>query len=120
MRGSTEAQDIDDPIVSVALKYIAANIEKPYDVEHLLKVTRVSRQTLNLHFNKSLRCTPLMEIRRQRVERAKHLLATTNDHSKSIAAKCGINHQITFFHLFKEMTGITPQEYRSRAQNLNF
>ena len=120
MRGSTEAQDIDDPIVSVALKYIAANIEKPYDVEQLLKVTRVSRQTLNLHFNKSLRCTPLMEIRRQRVERAKHLLATTNDHSKDIASKCGMNHQITFFRVFKELTGITPQEYRSRAQNLNF
>ena len=116
-RESTDVQEINNPIVSAALKYIANNIERPFNVSQLLKITGVSRPTLVAHFKDSLRRTPIMEVRRQRVERAKYLLAETNETGKQIAKQCGMKDPIHFCRVFKELTGITPQEYRRRAQN---
>ena len=116
-RESTDIQEINNPIVTEALKYIAENIGRRFNISNLLKVTGVSRPTLVAHFKDSLRRTPIMEVRRQRVERAKYLLAETNETGKQIARKCGMKEAVHFCRVFKELTGITPQEYRRRAQN---
>ena len=116
-RESTDIQEINNPIVTEALKYIASNIERSFNITHLLKATGVSRPTLVAHFKDSLRRTPIMEVRRQRVERAKYLLAETNETGKKIARQCGMKEPVHFCRVFKELTGITPQEYRRRAQN---
>ena len=117
-RESTDIQEINNPIVNQALKYISDNIGRAFNISHLINVTGVSRPTLVSHFKDSLRRTPIMEIRRQRVERAKYLLAETNETGKSIAKQCGMKEPVHFCRVFKELTGITPQEYRRRAQNL--
>lgn len=116
-RESTDIQEINNPVVTQALKYIHDNIDREFNISHLLKVTGVSRPTLVSHFKEALRRTPIMEIRRQRVERAKYLLAETNEAGKHIAKKCGMKEPVHFCRVFKELTGITPQEYRLRAQN---
>ena len=116
-RESTDIQEINNPIVAEALKYIAENIGRRFNISNLLKVTGVSRPTLVAHFKDSLRRTPIMEVRRQRVERAKYLLAETNETGRQIARKCGMKEAVHFCRVFKELTGITPQEYRRRAQN---
>ena len=118
-RESTDVREIHDPIVSTALKFIADNIANSFNIVQLVKATGASRQTLIAHFKKSLRRTPIMEIRRQRVERAKCLLAETNENAKDIGKRCGINDPTHFSRVFKELTGITPLEYRCRAQNRN-
>ena len=116
-RASTEAQAIRDPVVLAAVKYIAANIEKSYKIDSLLKATGVSQQTLVTHFKKHLRRTPIMEIHRQKIERAKCLLAETNESASDIAKRCGMNDATNFSRVFKNLTGVPPQEYRRRTQN---
>ena len=116
-RESTDIQEINNEIVTQALEYITNNIGRSFNISNLLKVTGVSRPTLVAHFKNSLRRTPIMEVRRQRVERAKYLLAETNKTGKEIAKLCGMKEPVHFCRVFKELTGITPQEYRRRAQN---
>ena len=113
-RESTDIQEVHSPVVAQALKFIAANIERRFKIDEILKAVGVSNRTLAAHFNESLRRTPLMEIRRQRIERAKYLLAETNETAIKIGAHCGMPEPVYFCHTFKEMTGVTPQEYRKR------
>ena len=116
-RKSTEVQEVHSPIVARALEFIAANVERRFPVSEILKVTGVSNRTLVTHFAASLRRTPVMEIRRQRIEHAKHLLAETNETAKQIGSRCGISNPDYFSRTFKELTGVTPLEYRHRMQD---
>jgi len=47
-----------------------------------------------------------------RVEHAKHLLTGTKNSVQYIADESGFNSAASFFRIFREMTGVTPQEYR--------
>ena len=116
-RESTDIQEVHDPVVTQALKFIAANIERRFKIGEILKAVGVSNRTLATHFKDSLRRAPVMEIRRQRIERAKYLLAETNDSTTKIGARCGMPVPVYFCRTFKDMTGVTPQEYRRRMQN---
>ena len=116
-RASTDIQEVHNEIVAQALKFIAANVERPFKVGEILKLVGVSHPTLVTHFKNSLRRTPVMEIRRQRIEHAKYLLAETNETAKKIGSRCGMMEPIYFSRAFKELTGVTPQEYRRRMQN---
>ena len=51
-----------------------------------------------------------------RIERAKELLASTNQKLASIAMEIGYNEPNYFSHVFRKLEGITPKEYRSRMQ----
>ena len=55
-------------------------------------------------------------IAQSRIERAKRLLAGTNDKISHIAEDLGYVHFSYFAKLFKKMTGLTPQEYRKKHQ----
>ena len=116
-RESTDIQEVQSPIVAQALKFIAANIERRFRIGDILEAVGVSNRTLTTHFKESLRRTPIMEIRRQRIERAKYLLAETSDTAIEIGIRCGMPKPVYFCRTFKEMTGVTPQEYRRRMQN---
>ena len=116
-RASTDVQEVHNEIVVQALKFIAANVERRFKIGEILKLVGVSHPTLVAHFKNSLRRTPVMEIRRQRIEHAKYLLAETNDTAKKIGSRCGMTEPIYFCRAFKELTGVTPQEYRRRMQS---
>jgi len=115
-RESTDIQEVHSPVAAQALKFIAANIHRRFRIGELLKAVGVSNRTLATHFKDSIRRTPVMEIRRQRIERAKYLLAETNDTTTKIGASCGMPEPVYFCRTFKEMTGMTPQEYRKRVR----
>lgn len=46
-----------------------------------------------------------------RVEKAKHLIRMGGEKIKSVSEKVGFNNNTYFFKVFKELTGMTPQEY---------
>lgn len=49
----------------------------------------------------------------KRVEKAKLLLSTTNETVENISFHCGYNEPNSFRRLFKQKTGMTPNEYRA-------
>jgi AraC-like DNA-binding protein len=54
-----------------------------------------------------------------RIERAKHLLRNYNLKLDDIAARCGYNDTPYFCHVFKNLTRVTPKEYRLKALRTN-
>ena len=111
-RGSSDLVATEDRVVSAALKFIHAHLHEPIRVESVLENVTVSQSVLERRFREVLGRTPLAEIRRLRIERAKLLLADTNLPMSRIAEQCGFNSTVRFSMVFHELAGVTPTGYR--------
>ena len=70
------------------------------------------RIRLDRLFTAELRRSAGKEILRQRLAKAKHLLAKTDDTLDAIASSCGFCHASHLVNAFKKATGTTPHRYR--------
>lgn len=113
-RQSTQLHRIDDEMISDALLFITQNIERHFTVTDIHRHVGASRRTLELRFQEVLGRTPLIEVRRQRVEHAKKLLANTLDPVHRIGQRCGFNSTTRFCIVFREQTGLRPLAYRRK------
>ena len=52
-----------------------------------------------------------------RIEKAKKLLMTTDKYSLEIAEECGFVSQASFHRVFKELVGVSPQQYKAHKTN---
>ena len=111
-RGSSDLVAVEDRVVSSALKFIHAHLHEPIRVESVLEKVPVSQSVLERRFREVLGRTPLAEIRRLRIERAKLLLADTKLPMTRIAEQCGFNSTVRFSMVFHELAGVTPTGYR--------
>lgn len=111
-RESSDLVATEDLIVSQAVKFIQANLSEPIQVETVLEELGVSQSQLERRFRAVLGRSPLAEIRRQRIEHAKLLLAETRLPMTRIAQLCGFNSAVRFSMVFRELAGQTPSAYR--------
>ncbi len=112
-------ETLSDNEIEYALKIEdLLNLEKVYqepsygrsDMARELEITESSlSKIVNVHFNKSV---PRL-LNEYRVEEAKVLLKQTEADATTISSEAGFNSMATFNRVFKEMTGVTPSEYRS-------
>ena len=61
--------------------------------------------------------SPLEYINLVRVQSACNYLKNTDEAMSDIAAKCGFTTPSTFNRNFKQITGISPSEWRKRPEN---
>jgi LacI family transcriptional regulator len=115
-RQSTDVMQVGDPVVAKALAFIQEHASELIKVEDILKHVFISRTLLERKFKAELGCTPLVEIRRQRIQRAKQLLADTNLSVAEIADACGFSSDIRLSTVFKELTGQSPSAFRKAVQ----
>lgn len=111
-RASTDMFDVDDDAVRQAMLFMQRHSEVPFKVGDVLKEVGISRSLLERKFRTALGRTPLVEIRRRRIEQAKQLLSDTGLPLKTVASRVGFSSNIRFTTVFRELTGITPSEYR--------
>lgn len=111
-RASTDMFDVDDDAVREALLFMQRHSEVPFKVGDVLKHVGISRSLLERKFRAALGRTPLVEIRRRRIEQAKQLLSDTGLPLKTVASRVGFSSNIRFTTVFRELTGVTPSEYR--------
>lgn len=114
-RQSTDTFAIDDPDLLKALGFIRENATKAIRVEDVLEAVPMSRRTLERLFQEQFGRSPAEEIRRVRLDRAKHLLATTDLTVPKVAAACGFSTGHYLATVFRQETGITPLKYRAAA-----
>jgi LacI family transcriptional regulator len=72
----------------------------------------LSRRVLERRFCHNLGRTPKAEIMRVRIERAKMLLARTDNSRDAIARKTGFASPEYFCKVFRRMAGMKPQDFR--------
>jgi LacI family transcriptional regulator len=113
-RPSTDLLAIDDPDVVAALRYIRSHADKPTKVADVLKHVAMSRRSLEMHFSKALGRTIHEEITRVRIDRAKHLLISSDWSIVHISDACGFAFPSQFSYAFRREVGLPPARFRDR------
>ena len=112
VRKSTDTLATDDPTVSAALREIARRLPTVFGVAEIADALKVPRTRLDRLFAEKFSRSVGKEIVRQRIERAKKLLAATDKPMKEIAALCGYCNAGYFTNAFRSETGLTPKAWR--------
>ena len=110
-RQSTDVLAVEDPDVAAAITHIRRHAVEGLSVKQLLDAIPTNRRTLERRFVSVLGRTPLDEIRRVRLERAKALLQTDLP-IYEVASKSGFATPEYLATSFLQSTGATPTEYR--------
>ncbi len=111
-RQSTNLLAIEDADVQIAIRYIRESTHERVTVKDLLELVSLNRRYFERKFKKHLGRTPLQEILRVRVERAKDLLANGDLSMVAIARRSGFTNAEQLSTVFRKMTGTTPTTYR--------
>lgn len=111
-RQSTDVLAIDEPDLAAAVRYIREHAHEPIRVRDVLDEVPVARRVLEQQFRRILGRSPLDEIHRVRIQRARELLSTTDMPIPEVAAACGLSSRERLNVLFRKLTGHTPAAYR--------
>jgi transcriptional regulator GlxA family with amidase domain len=103
-----------DESIKKAQRYIEENYQAPISVDLLADHISVSRRNFVRRFKKATHNTPLKYIQRVKVEAAKKQLETTSHPVSQIMYKVGYQDTKSFRKVFKNITGLTPLEYRRK------
>ncbi len=115
-RQSTDILSIEDLEVATAIKFIRAQAHRDIQVEDILNEVSINRRALERRFKKSIGRSPASELRRQRIEIAKQLLSGTDHSMAEIAGRAGFMYPQHMAVAFRQLTGLTPTEYREQFQ----
>lgn len=115
-RRSTDVRAVEDELVWRAMQYIRLHATDRVKTPHLLTHLGVSRRQLEQRFRAVMGRTPAAELRRQRVEKAKQLLASTDMAMGAMAVACGFGDGARLAKVFRREVGMTPMEYRRRTR----
>lgn len=95
-------------------EFVEANLESNLTIEELARASGLSRFHFARAFKQSTGFAPYQYVIKQRIERAKILLATKNLPIAGIGFSVGFKNQSHFTKLFRGVVGITPKAYRAR------
>lgn len=98
------------PPVKKAVEYILSNYHRNISLSDVSEHVKVSPQYLSKLFKEECRRGFVSYLNNVRIERAKRMLEEGAE-LKELAGRLGFNHYTYFFTVFKEITGITPQQY---------
>ncbi|MCP4375900.1 MAG: substrate-binding domain-containing protein [bacterium] len=114
-RQSTDSFAVDDPLVAQALRFMSEHCQDPIKVTDVVASLPSSLRVAQRAFQKTMGRSIADEILRLRIERAKRSLVETDEPLKQIAYDSGFVSRRNFDRAFVRLTGITPKEYRSKA-----
>jgi LacI family transcriptional regulator len=113
-RESTGGRAVRDADTEPAYHLIHRRACEGITINEVVQTTAVCRKTFTERFKAAYGRTPGEELRRVKLERAKHLLVTTGLAVTRIAALCGFGQPGKFYNFFKRETGCGPRQYRAR------
>jgi LacI family transcriptional regulator len=113
-RQSTDILAVEDANVAAAIRHIRLHAAEGLSVKQMLQVIPVNRRTLERRFVTILGHTPLEEIHRVRLERAKILLQTDMP-IYEVATRAGYATPEYMASSFLKATGQTPTAFRRQC-----
>ena len=117
---STDVIATKNELLRRALRFIRENIGRPFGAAEIAASLEVPRIRLDRLFATELRRSVGKEILRQRIAKAKQLLAETDDTLDAVASSCGFCHASYLINAFKKATGTTPHHYRRDTRESGF
>jgi signal transduction histidine kinase/ABC-type sugar transport system substrate-binding protein/AraC-like DNA-binding protein len=103
-------------LVKYALVYIHQNYAQPLTRKELAEKVGVSENYLSQIFHQELGISPWETVTRLRIQKAKELLVGNVETITRVAMQVGFNDSAYFSRVFRKMTGVSPQEFRSKSR----
>ena len=95
-----------------AIADVRAHVGHPWRVPELAAIAGLSSKQLERLSRRTLGLSPQRLVQRLRIERAVHLILTTDATLGDISAECGFYDQSSFTKQFRSVLGLTPGAYR--------
>ncbi len=108
----TDADTAKHPAVLVAKAAIHARCAERIGLPELARAAGMSAEHLIRLFRKDEGITPIQYLWRYRVNQGTSLLRSTGLSVGEVAAQCGFQTSYHFARMVKQLTGLTPTEYR--------
>jgi len=112
-RQSSDVNQTEDEVVNSALRYMRSHLSSGINVDDVTRETGVSRRLLERKFSAQRGRSPLRELRRLRMEKARSLLLETSRPLHEIASACGCRDASHLVSVFRRECGTTPGRYRA-------
>jgi len=103
-----------DPTVAAFERWIREHLAENISLSDAAKAIGVSERTLQRSMRRTVGTSPIRFVQDLRIERASHLLRTTDLSLETISRKVGYEHANTLRILLRERTGKTTSALRNR------
>jgi len=113
-RQSTDLLAVEDPVVGLAMRYMAENCHLPIHVRDVAAAAASSLRSLQRSFVRQTGRSIAEQLDRLRVERAKRLLVESPAPGKEIASQSGFGNYHHMCRAFQRREGMSPIEFRKR------
>lgn len=111
----SQLSQVQDPMQK-AFNYIERNLGKNLSLEEVSEKAHIAPSYLSRLFKKNAGINFVSYLRKRRIEIAKNLLDFSDMPIANIALELSYNDPNYFGRAFKEETGLTPSEYRSKTK----
>lgn len=101
--------------VLLILEYVEKNYTGDISMENLANAAGLNPDYMSRKFKSLMGLSPSEYVRKFRVAKAMELLCTTDMTVAGIASSCGFSDVCLFSRVFKNITGITPVEFRKNG-----
>ncbi len=106
------------PVISTCISYINSHLYERITLSDLGIALKINNSYLSKQFSKYMGCSISEYIRTKKIEEARELLCNTDHSLARISEELHFSSQPHFQKIFKQMTGLTPAEYRNKY-NIN-
>jgi len=109
-------EEPDNNGLNAALHYITHHLNQPLDIDHLCKVSCMSRTKFFTEFKHHLGCTPMAFQHQMRLKQA-GLLIKRGQQITQVCFELGFNNASHFCRCFKQFYGMSASDYKARHFN---
>ncbi len=103
--------------ITKALNYIDKNIHKNIQLEEIADHVYLSHYYFSKLFKKEMNINFITYVNKKKIDRAKIILIDSKWSVEQIARNLGFNQASYFCKIFKNLTGMTPAEFREQSKN---
>lgn len=96
-----------------ACRYVEAHVFRPIPVSEMLEVCNLSRSHFHALFRRHTGRTFVQYVLGLRINRAEHILRSTDDPVAHVAESCGFASPAHFTAVFRARVGLTPTAFRN-------
>lgn len=114
---SLNATDKNEAVIQKIKTYIKEHLHETISLSTLSSIVNYNETYISRLFRQITGIKLSEYIYQERLTKAKHLLATSNDPIQTIASAAGFDSQQYFSLCFKKATGISPSEYQRMYKN---
>ena len=115
---SVTSSSMESSMIEKTVEYMKNNIEKKIEVEDLASLNHLSASHFSKLFRTSTGMSPIDYFIHLKMQRACHLLYTTNLQIKQIAVLLGYEDVYYFSRLFKRNMNASPEKYRTSIKKI--